>query len=198
LQEKVFEPTQRRKILLAIDTGGFCQAEAGDEEGFEILLEVAAALALHLDMARCSLGLLSNGLTSPGKSAVLPLMWGETHLLAMLEAMAVMQMAESQGFAELLQQSHELFRGSSCFYFAKGGDETKVLAEVFSAYRIPAIFVLDNLGVDMPEQMIGRVFELSEIHGGDGDSDGGDGDRVGDDNVNDADSDYGSGCEILA
>ena len=166
LQEKVFEPTQRRKILLAIDTGGFNQTEAEDAESFEALLEVAATLALRLDITGSSLGLLSNGLTLHGKPAVLPLLWGETHLMTMLETLAVMQMAESQGFAGLLRQSHEFTRGSSCFYFAKGSDETKVLAELFNEYRIPVIFILQNPGVEMPEQMTGRVFKLDEVHGG--------------------------------
>jgi uncharacterized protein (DUF58 family) len=166
LQEKVFEPTQRRKVLLAIDTGGFSKTEAGDAEGFEALLEVAASLALRLDVAGSSLGLLSNGLTLHEKPAVLPMLWGETHLLALLEEMAVMQMAASRSFAELLRQSQEFFRGSSCYYFARGGDETKMLAQVFSEYRIPVIFILQNPGVDMPEQMTGRIFKLDEVHGG--------------------------------
>jgi len=162
LQERVFEPTSHRNILLAIDVEGF--RESGDEKSFEDLLEVAATLAHQLYLGGNSFGLLSNGETLHRKSAVLPLLRGEAHLQTLLEGLAALQMDMSQSFASLLKQSHELFQGSSCFYLARGG-KTGEISRILSLYRFTTIFILHEYGADTPEWIGKRVFKLDDIHG---------------------------------
>ena len=168
LQERVFEPTSRKRIFLAIDVEEL--QKSGDENTFEAILEVAATLALRLNSEGTSLGLLVNGVTYPDRPVVLPFFRGEAHLQALLEGLAVLKMEKTQKFAELLEQSLELFRGGSCYYFSRGSGRTGEIAALFSLYRIPVIYILGSNGPDaagfISQRMEKRVFLLEKIYGG--------------------------------
>ncbi len=165
LQEKVFEPSSRKKILLAIDVEQFQRNE--DEESFEAVLEVAATLAVRLNFQGSSFGLVSNGLMLHGNSAVLSLFRGELHLQSILEALAALQMEAQKTLAEILSQSCDMFRGCSCLYLScQSGKGTHEAVEILKNYRIPSIFVFTTPGEDIPEGAGQRVFKLDEIYSG--------------------------------
>ena len=168
LQERIFEPTSRKKVLLAIDVEEF--RETGDEYDFEALLEVAATLALRLNTEGSSIGLLTNGVTFPTVPAILPFLRGEAHLQSLMEGLAVLKMEKKQSFAALFKQSQEFYRGGSCYYFAGGNGNFEEIAALFKLYHIPVIFILGNSRADVaghiPAWMAKRVFRLKDVHSG--------------------------------
>ena len=167
LQEKVFESTSRTKIFLVIDVEQFQSSE--DEESFEAALEVAASLAVLLDSRGSSIGLVSNGLTLLKKTAVLPLLRGETHLQLLLETLAALRMEAKKRLTGMLRQSYGLLKGSSCLYFAfQSGKETRETAEIFQQYNIPVVFIVKESSGEVLEKTGHRVLKLDEIHCGSG------------------------------
>lgn len=163
LQEKVFDHTSRKKILLAIDARQFQKDE--DEESFEAALEVAASLAVQLSTHGSSIGLVSNVATFLEKPSLLPLSRGEEHLQSFLEALAALRMEAEKPLAEILRQSQDLFRGSLCLYFARqSGKEVEESAEILMHYKIPAVFILRDPAAGVLEKTGHRVFQLNDIH----------------------------------
>ncbi len=164
LQEKVFEPSSRKKILLAVDVEQFQHNE--NEESFETALEVAASLAVRMDFEGNSVGLVSNGLTFTGKPAVIPLLRGGVHLQSLLEALAALRMEACKTLAEMLRQAGDLFRGSSCLCFAYGSSkEIRETAEIFRQDKIPGVFILKDSGEDIFAGTGERIFLLDDIYG---------------------------------
>jgi len=164
LQEKVFEHTARKKILLAIDARQFQKDE--DEESFEAVLEVAASLAVQLSTRGSSIGLVSNAATFLERPSLLPLSRGEEHLQSFWEALAALRMEAEKPLAEVLRQSHDLFRGSLCLYFARqNGKEVEESAEILAFYKIPAVFIFTNSAGGVLEKTGHRIFQLCEICG---------------------------------
>ncbi len=165
LQEKVFEHTLRKKILLAIDVEGFQKHE--DKEGFEAALEAAASLAVQLDAEGCSTGIISNCRTFLPRDPSLPLSRGGEHLQSLLERLAILRLEAKEPLVGILRRSPDFFRDGMGLYFAyQGGREVLDSAEIFQQNNIPAVFVLKNFQDEYLEKTGHRVFNLQEIHGG--------------------------------
>jgi len=124
LQEKVFDPSEQEKVLLAIDSEGFSENSA--EEKFEETLEAAASLAVHLDGRGFATGLVTNAeLCGRGKTVVQP---GKNpvQLSMMLETMARMKMHCERSLVEAINRGLSLSWGMTCVIFAYSGREIMV------------------------------------------------------------------------
>ncbi|MBN1254465.1 MAG: DUF58 domain-containing protein [Deltaproteobacteria bacterium] len=138
LQEKVFDHSEQEKILLAIDVELFSSNRA--EEEFERTLEIAASLAVQLDRQGYSLGLVTNGNLTGGKSAILPIARNPQQLSAILEALARLRMEPGMDFRDTLERGLSLPWGVSCVLFTLEADEkAHAVEEYFALRKIPII-----------------------------------------------------------
>ncbi len=99
LQEKVFQPSTQRKILILVDGAGFAKTE--DREGFERALEIAASLASAFAESDAYFSVATDralGSFSP----ILPLGRGPDHLGSTLELLARCQFSFGQTLAQLI------------------------------------------------------------------------------------------------
>jgi hypothetical protein len=171
LQEKVFEPSEQAKVLIALEVGDFLQYDGG--EAFEKCLEVAASMTTLLASEGAAVGMVTNGLMKRGGPQTLPIARSPQQFSAILEAMARIQMKSDRPLVEILQKGFRLPWGVSCLYFAcrrgESSDATKAyfrhrqvpMASIFSMApphpmeeRFPSqegIYVLDDIALEKVE-----------------------------------------------
>lgn len=138
LQEKLFEPTEQEKILLAVDVEGFARHGAGTE--FERALEAAASIAVRLDREGCAVGLVANGAVDGGTSAVVPIGRHPRQLPTILEALARLDMKPTSPLLDAIRGGNHLPRGVSCLCIsADGGGGTGSLLDYFAHRHVPAV-----------------------------------------------------------
>jgi uncharacterized protein (DUF58 family) len=157
LQEKIFEPTEQEKILLALDVGQFAQHKA--EEEFERALEAVASVTALMDERGCSVGLITNGAMKGGGPPILPIARSPQQLPAMLEALARLQMEPARDLIDMMRLHMGLPWGISCLYFALEDDgAAQAAGEFFARRRIPVLFFVS--------QVFGASGETRSMHGG--------------------------------
>jgi uncharacterized protein (DUF58 family) len=140
LQEKVCEPTEREKVLLAVDVDQFHRNNA--EEDFERTLEIVASLAVRLDEEGCAVGLVTNGIVRDGP-AVVPIARNQRQLPAILEVLARLQMQPAGDLTGIAHRALGLLWGVSCVYFSYQKDQTSHAAgHYFSFRKIPVVFIV--------------------------------------------------------
>ncbi len=133
LQEKVFEPTAQKKVLLVLEVGQF--AERGADVEFEHTLEVIASLAVQLDRKGAAVGLATNGmLTGEGPSFV-PVAVAPLHLSAVLEILARVRMVKKSDLVDVLHKGLSLTWGVSCIHFSRHLDASARIAENYFIMR---------------------------------------------------------------
>jgi uncharacterized protein (DUF58 family) len=139
LQQKIFEPTEKEKIMLVVEVDQF--AKNGAEEEFEQTLEVVASLAVRLDKRGDAVGLLTNGAVVGGGPAVVPIAKSISQLPAILEVLARLQMKPEADLINTLRRGLEASWGMSCVYFSyEEGEKTAVLREYFRHRKAPVTF----------------------------------------------------------
>lgn len=164
LQEKIFEPTTQRKILLVVDVRRFAEAKA--DESFERSLEVVASLAVLLNDQRSAMGLVSNGSPAGGGESVVPISRSPGQLSAVLELLGRLQLKSARTLEEILEHGISFSPGSSAICFClKIDDETKNIREIFHCYKTPVSFVTAQSS-GIAEISGNRVFQLAHFNGG--------------------------------
>ena len=167
LQEKVFEPSEQKKVLLAVEVGQYQKANAS--EHFERTLEVVGSLALECHRYSYALGLVTNGVVEGGPS-ILPMGRSPQQLPAVLEILSRLKMRANGSLADIMSRALELPWGVSCVHFACAQDEeTRTIAQYFSYRRIPVEFVVCACrgALETNGQMPGgRMYCLDEIRAG--------------------------------
>lgn len=145
LQQKIFEPTEREKILLVVDVDRFEKNRA--EEEFERTLEMVASLAVKLGKRGDAVGLLTNGAVVGDGPAAVPVTKSSSQLPVLLEVLARLRM-ELQGNAiGALRQGLEGSWGISCVFFSyEEGETASALREYFRHRRTPATFFVWRSG----------------------------------------------------
>jgi uncharacterized protein (DUF58 family) len=139
LQQKVFEPTEKEKILLVIDVDPFAKKNA--EEEFEQTLEIVASLAVRLDKRGDAVGLLTNGVVIGDGPAGVPVTKSSSQLPAILEVLARLQMGSRGNSIGTLHRGLEGCWGMSCVYFSyEEGETVAILKEYFRHRKMPATF----------------------------------------------------------
>ena len=140
LQEKVFEPSEQKKVLLAIEVSQFEKANAS--ESFESTLEVVGSLAVQSYQSGYALGLVTNGGVEGG-SPFLSVGRSPQNLPSILEILARLKMRTNGSIADIMHRVPVLHWGVSCVHFEYEQDEgTRATAQYFSHRRIPMIFVV--------------------------------------------------------
>jgi uncharacterized protein (DUF58 family) len=139
LQQKVFEPTEKEKILLVVDVDQFAENKA--EEEFEQTLEIVASLAVRLDKRGDAVGLLTNGAVVGDGPAVAPVTRNSSQVPAILEVLARLQMKPRGEAIGTLRRGLEGCWGMSCVYFSyEEGEMVAVLREYFRHRKTPVTF----------------------------------------------------------
>jgi uncharacterized protein (DUF58 family) len=140
LQEKVFEPSEQKKVLLAVEVSQFEKANAS--ESFERTLEVVGSLAVESYQRGYALGLVTNGVVEGGPP-FLSMGRSPQKLPSILEILARMKMRADGTITDTLNRILELPWGVSCVHFSYEQDEgTRATAQYFSHRKIPMIFVV--------------------------------------------------------
>ena len=165
LQEKIFEPSEQEKVLLAVEVSPFSKNNA--EQGFEHTLEVVASLAVRLDQHGFSVGLLSNGAVDGEGLTIIPIARNPGQLPAILEALARLRMEVKWDLIAMLRGSFELPWGLSCVHFSYEEDETTQHLEGYLQHRkIPIVRVVCRSGpASGPYERTGggKTYHLDEI-----------------------------------
>lgn len=143
LQEKVFEPSEQEKVLMALDVDPFIAH--GAEEDFEATLEAMASLAVYLDRRGIAVGLVANASLSGGGLALLPIARNHQQLPAILEGLARLEIQRQGNLLDLLSPALTLTWGVSCFHFSYGEPETiEKAGAYFRERQIPALFLVSR------------------------------------------------------
>lgn len=141
LQEKVFEPTLQAKVLLVLEVDQFVAKEAVDK--FERTLEVMASLAVQLYQNGYAMGLATNGITTAGGPALVPVAGTTRQLSAILEVLARLQMKSNGTLSDVLQKGMSLTWGVSCVHFSYQQDASTLASDnYFFLRRTASLFVL--------------------------------------------------------
>jgi uncharacterized protein (DUF58 family) len=139
LQEKVFEPSEQEKVMLALEVGSFEKSTA--KEAFEHTLEVIASLAVRLQDMDRAVGLATNGVLTGGGFSVLPATRAPGQLPAILETLARLQTAQKGAIEPIMRQAMGSQRGVSCAYFSYQADRAATETEKYCRqHYIPITF----------------------------------------------------------
>lgn len=120
LQEKLFEPTAKGRVLLALDIAGF--QRRGAAAAFEDTLEVVASVAVQLGERGFAVGFLCDAVEGPGRRLVVPGR-GPGQLPAILEALALLPLRAGGSLAERMRGSPRLGQDLACLLFCHEPDE---------------------------------------------------------------------------
>jgi uncharacterized protein (DUF58 family) len=164
LQEKIFEPSEQEKVLLAVEVSQFEKANAS--KSFERTLEVVGSLAVQSYQRGYALGLVTNGVME-GDPPFLSMGRSPQQLPSILEILARLKMRANGSLADTMYRALELPWGVSCVHFSYEQDEgTRATAQYFSHRRIPMIFVVCSSRSQWEgdgHKLGGKIYCLDEI-----------------------------------
>lgn len=144
LQEKIFEPSEREKVLFILDVEPFAKNNAIDD--FERTLEVVASLAVQCDQRGFALGFLTNGIIE-GYPALLSISRSPQQLPTVLEILARLRMESKAPLIDILHKGLPLHWGVSGVHFSYEDNMTMHSIEGFFLNRnIPTIFIVCRTG----------------------------------------------------
>jgi uncharacterized protein (DUF58 family) len=166
LQEKVFEPSEQEKVMLALEVGSFEKITA--KEAFENTLEVIASLAVQLQDRGCAVGLATNGILTGGGLSVLPATRAPGQLPAILEILARLQAAQKSTMQPIMRQAMGSRRSTSCIYFAyRAGPAAVETVKACRQQNIPITFFVcrsDPESEAIRQEIRAGMHTLDEIH----------------------------------
>jgi uncharacterized protein (DUF58 family) len=150
LQEKVCEPTVQVKSLLVVDVDRFAVNKAADH--FEEILEIAASLAVQMDQQGYPIGLVTNGHLAGEGSSIIPISRNPQQVQCILEALARLQMKQTNDIVDILHNGLNLPWGVSCVYLSyKKDDKTARVNDFFLQHKIPWASIVSQPGSDFKE-----------------------------------------------
>jgi uncharacterized protein (DUF58 family) len=165
LQEKVFEPSEQEKVLLAVEVSHFSENNA--EQGFEHTLEVVASLAVRLDQRGFAVGLVTNGAIDGEGPTIVPIARNPGQLPAILEALARLHMEAKWDLSTMLRDTFKLPWGVSCIHFSYEEDAKTQHTEGYLQQRkVPTVQVVCRSGLATgayEHKGKGRIYHLDEI-----------------------------------
>ena len=165
LQEKIFEPSEQEKVLMAVEVSLFSENNA--EEGFEHTLEVVASLAVRLDQQGFAVGLVTNGAVDGGSPTIVPIARNPGQLPAILEALARLHMEAKWDLMAMLRDTFKLSWGVSCVHFSYEEDAKTQHTEGYLLQRkVPTVRVVCRSGPASGAYKRtgrGKIYHLDEI-----------------------------------
>lgn len=171
LQEKLFEPSEQAKVLIALDLEQFAETGSGDD--FERTLEVIASLALRFDRQGYSFGFVTNGKVTGGGPTLLPVARNPRHLLSLLEILARLRMVPGDVLKDKIIRDLSLpWRTSAVLFAFRAGSSVLSVKETLKRMKIPSLLVVSHRNSDMdeyPGRFAGRIYRCDEVRlGGEG------------------------------
>jgi uncharacterized protein (DUF58 family) len=115
LQEKIFEPAEQDKVLLALDGDRFHAENAFDD--FEKAIEVIASLARMLEAQKFAVGFITNCRGRNGRSTDRGFVACPIQLPVLLQHLAGIEMQPSREMTAFLDSTPNLPRDTTCVYF---------------------------------------------------------------------------------
>jgi len=141
LQEKVFEPSKRAKIVLSLDVRGF--HSAGDADAFEAAVEAVASVGVRLIQDGVAVGLVTNAECSGNQTPLVPVALRPGHVSVLLERMARLTMEPAADLIHVTRHLLDRTTGVGCVHFAFTEDEDlDGYASYLQGRRIPASFMV--------------------------------------------------------
>ncbi len=145
LQEKIFEPSERERVLFTLDVAPFAKNNAIDD--FERTLEVAASLAVQCDQRGFALGFLTNGAIKGSSPASLSISRSPQQLPAILEILARLRMESKEPLIKIVRKGLPFHWGVSGVHFAYEDDTAMhIVKDFFLNRKIPTVFIVCRIG----------------------------------------------------
>lgn len=145
LQEKLYEPTSHRKVLLVLDLSGFRLME--EKEDFEQLIRTVGTLAAVLMETGASFGLVTNAVLQGDSKGILPIGRGPEHLGRLLEILARIEQREAGPVLPLLKVLDQGDLGLVYCAAGSSGSITDLLSDL-SPRRRRVLFIFSRLQDD--------------------------------------------------
>ncbi len=171
LQSKIFDSSTQRKTLLIIDVSSF--QKKNQEEAFEKILEVAAAILLEFDKQGNPYGIISNGkITGNNMFANLPFGTGPGQLSMAMELLARLTIDDFYPLEKILFNGFDIPAGAGCLYCAyKINKNILQISQFLRKHSIPVYFLMvkasyavrsDSTSLSLLDEIYGEVIDLSQ------------------------------------
>ena len=168
LQEKIFDPSEQEKVLLAVDVESFAECENPD--ALERTLEVVASVALQLDKRGSAFGFACNAEMADGARRTLPVAGHRHQISSLLELLAHIRPASATTLKKVLTGQASLPGGISALVFIHTmGPSVAGWQTVLSSRRIPVVLAVydaqaEKMTADLSFHSILPVNEIGSIN----------------------------------
>ncbi|MBN2062726.1 MAG: DUF58 domain-containing protein [Deltaproteobacteria bacterium] len=163
IQEKLFEPSVREKVLIILDVDRF--AEKRETELFESTIETIASQAVHLAGEGNAVGFVSNCLIGKSVPCVVRVSSNRNQISKILECLARVRMEPDGSIMDILSKTIFLPYGLACLYFSYEIDaRTSEAKEFLRSHNTPANYIFSRGGTDHDKNFIaGNKVILGDI-----------------------------------
>jgi uncharacterized protein (DUF58 family) len=160
LQEKVFQPSARKKVFIVVEVDQF--EENGAADVFERMLEAVGSLAAYFHGESCPVGMATNGIMAGGGRSVFPVSRKPEQVTHILEALARVRMNRQGSISELLRNIL-LPWGTGCIHAVFRKEKSpRGPADFFALRKAPVItLVCDGEGSTARGEP--KTYRLDEI-----------------------------------
>jgi len=163
LQEKVFQPSTQRKIILCVDAASYTAKQAEDD--FERTLEVVGSLALRLVRQGQSVGLATDAPTEDGGPTILAPAMGPVQASSILEALAGLKFETSGDLTAPVCWRRPIPWGTSCLLFCcETNEEVARIKFSLNRRRVSTALVACRASPDGKRQA-GDAYALEDFYG---------------------------------
>lgn len=164
LQSKIFDPSTQRKTLLIIEVSSFQKKR--QEELFEKILEVVAAMVLEFDKRGSPFSIFSNGkVTGSSITTNISFGTGPEQVSRAMELLARLTWEESCSMDEMMFKEMKITAGTGCIYCDYNINEKNMkISQFLKKYSVPVYFMVAKASNKRRIDHI-PILLLSEIYG---------------------------------
>ncbi len=140
LQEKVFQPSTQRKVILWVDAASYLAEQAEDD--FERTLEVVGSLALRLEREGQPVGLATDAPTEEGGPTILAPAMGPVQVSSILETLARLKFDTAGDLVAPVGWKRPIPWGTSCLLFCcEAGEGVERIKAALNRRRVSTVLV---------------------------------------------------------
>ncbi len=162
LQEKVFQPSTQRKVILCVDAASYLDKQSEDD--FERTLEVVGSLALRLEREGQSVGLATDAPTEEGGPTILAPAMGPVQVSSILETLAKLRFETSGDLAAPVGWRRPIPWGTSCLLFCcETGEGAARIKAYLNRRRVSTVLVACRVTVN-GERDVGDTYALKDFY----------------------------------
>ena len=169
LQEKIFDPSEQEKVLMAVDVESFAACE--DFQALERTLEVVASVAVALDKRGSAFGFAGNAEMTDGARRTLPVAGRGHQISALLDLLAHIRPASGMALKAVLTGRTSFPGGICALVFVHAvAPPVAEWQTVFAMRRIPVVLVVADERVETPAQNLSlhSILSLKRLGGSNG------------------------------